>query len=299
MRKEAELLTLIYADDTVQYRDHVYPAGFIAVQAMNIPRESLEEALPLCRRVASVNTMLHTGVADKTAMNSARLAAHPLLKLIAKYEPFTFLSAPELAQRLDQAFTVDAFKKIRAFSNIVLSEKMNETAKEKYVPTQDLLALAPTMANYYDAITMLQEHIAPFAENLDAAHAARTKEAYLSQFSQSFPQDFLMGDGTDTDGVGTDKDENGLNAIDYVQELKDRGYTVVTVLFLSSSVASHDPEAWLSSCASLGTDDKPLFWRLDSADEEAVAALADEIMETLKTEFTEEKTGTGNRSEVN
>ena len=108
----------------------------------------------------------------------------------------------------------------------------------------------------------------------------------------------LMGDGTDTDGVGTDKDENGLNAIDYVQKLKDRGYTVVSVLFLSSSVASHDPEAWLSSCASLGTDDKPLFWRLDSADEEAVAALADEIMETLKTEFTEEITGTGNRSEA-
>ena len=198
MKKEAELLTLIYADDTVQYRDHVLPAGSIAVQAMNIPRESLEEALPLCRRVASVNTMLHTGVADKTAMDSARMAAHPLLKLIAKYEPFTFLSAPELDQRLDQAFTVDAFKKIRAFSNIVLSEKMNETAKEKYVATQDLLALAPIMANYYDAITMLQEHIAPFAEKLDTAHTPRTKEAYLSQFSQSFPQDFLMGDGTDS-----------------------------------------------------------------------------------------------------
>ena len=129
MRKEAELLTLIYADDTVQHRDHVFPAGSIAVQAMNIPRESLEEALPLCRRVAAVNTMLHTGVADKTAMNSARLAAHSLLKLIANYEPFTFLGAPELNQRLDQAFTVDAFKKIRAFSNVVLSERMDETAK--------------------------------------------------------------------------------------------------------------------------------------------------------------------------
>lgn len=198
MRKETELLTLIYADDTVQYRDHVSPAGSIAVQAMNIPRESLEEALPLCKRVASVNAMLHTGVADKTAMNSARMAAHPLLKLIAKYEPFTYLNAPELDQRLDQAFTVDAFKKIRAFSNTVLSEKMNETAKEKYVPTQDLLALAPTMANYYDAITMLQEHISPFAEKLDAAHAPRTREASLTQFSQSFPQDFLMGDGTDS-----------------------------------------------------------------------------------------------------
>jgi len=198
MRKEAELLTLIYADDTVQYRDHIYPAGSIAVQAMNIPKGSLEQALPLCKRVASVNTMLHTGVADQTAMNSARLAAHPLLKLIAKYEPFTFLSASELDRRLDQAFTVDAFKKIQAFSQIVLNEKMNETAKGKYIPTQDLLALAPMMANYYDAITMLQDHISPFAEKLDAAHAPRTREAYLIQFSQSFPQDFLMGNGTDS-----------------------------------------------------------------------------------------------------
>ena len=197
-RKDAELLTLIYADNTVQYRDHVSPAGSIAVQAMTIPRESLEDALPLCKRVASVNTMLHTGVTDKTAMNSARMAAHPLLKLIAKYEPFTFLSAPELDQRLDQAFTVDAFKKIRAFGSLLANEKMNETAKEKYIPTQDLLALAPMMSNYYDAITMLQEHISPFAEKLDAMHAPRTKEAYLSQFSQSFPQDFLMGDGTDS-----------------------------------------------------------------------------------------------------
>ena len=99
-------------------------------------------------------------------MYSARLAAHPLLKLIVKYEPFTFLSAPELDQRLDRAFTMDAFKKIRAFSSMLLSEKMNETAKEKFIPTQNLLALAPTMANYYDAITMLQEHIyiPPFCE---------------------------------------------------------------------------------------------------------------------------------------
>ena len=94
----------------------------------------------------------------------------------------------------------------------------------------------------------------------------------------------LMGDGTDTDGLGTQEDENGFNAIDYVRKLKNRGYTVVSVLFLSSTVASNDPEAWLSSCASPGADGQPLFWRLESADEEAVAALADDIMETLRAE---------------
>ena len=198
MKKETEIATLIYADDTVQYRDRVLPAGAIACMALNIPKESLAEALPLCKRVASVNTMFHTGVLDKTAMSSARGASHPLMKLIAKHEPFTFFDAPELDQRLDQAFTVDAFKKIRAFSNIVLNEKMNEEAKKKYIPTQVLLALAPTMANYYDAITMLQDHISPFAEKLDAENQPRTKEAYLTQFSHSFPKNFLIGDGTDS-----------------------------------------------------------------------------------------------------
>ena len=198
MKKEAEMLTLIYADDTVRYREQAFPAGSIAVQAMNIPKESLEEALPLCQRVSSVNTMLHTGIADKTAMNSARLAAHPLLKLIAKHPPFTFLGAPELDQRLDQAFTVEAFKKIQAFGNTVLNGQMDEAAKEKYVPTQDLLALAQMMANYYDAITILQTHISPFAEKLDAENMPRTKETYLIQFSKSFPKDFLIGDGTDS-----------------------------------------------------------------------------------------------------
>ena len=198
LEKESGMLTLIFADDTVQYRDKILPTGSIACMAMNIPRESLEEALPLCRRVASVNTMFQTRVADKTAMNSARQAAHPLLKLIAKYEPFTFLALPELDQRLDQAFTVEAFKKIQAFTKIVLNERMTEEAKEKYVPTQDLLALAPMMANYYDAITMLQEHISPFAEKLASENHPRTKEAYLAQFSQSFPKDFLIADGTDS-----------------------------------------------------------------------------------------------------
>ena len=197
-KKEAEITTLIYADDTVEYMDSILPAGAIACMALNIPKESLEEALPLCKRVAAVNTMFHTGVVDKTAMSSAGLAAHPLLKLIAKHEPFTFFDVPEMDQRLDQAFTVDAFKKIRAFSNIVQNEKMNEEVKKKYIPTQVLLALAPMMANYYDAITMLQAHISPFAEKLDAEDQPRTKEAYLTQFSQSFPKNFLIGDGSDS-----------------------------------------------------------------------------------------------------
>ena len=197
-KKEAEITTLIYADDTVEYMGSVFPAGAIACMALNIPKESLAEALPLCKRVAAVNTMFHTGVVDKTAMSSAGLAAHPLLKLIAKHEPFTFFDAPEMDQRLDQAFTVDAFKKIRAFSNIVQNEKMNEEVKKKYIPTQVLLALAPMMANYYDAITMLQEHISPFSEKLDTEDQPRTKEAYLTQFSQSFPKNFLIGDGSDS-----------------------------------------------------------------------------------------------------
>lgn len=60
LEKESALLTLIFADDTVQYRDRILPTGSIACMAMNIPKEALEKSLPLCQRIAAVNTMLHT-----------------------------------------------------------------------------------------------------------------------------------------------------------------------------------------------------------------------------------------------
>lgn len=198
LEKESAMLTLIFADDTVQYRDRIMPTGSVACQAMNIPKEALEESLPYCQRIAAVNAMLRTGVTDKSAMGSARLAAHGLLKLMARHEPFTFFANPELDQRLDQVFTVEAFKKIRAFNSAVQNGQMDEEAEKKFGPTKDLLGLAPSLANYYDAITMLQEHIAPFADRLDGQDSPRTKEAYLSQFSQSFPEDFVMGNGSDS-----------------------------------------------------------------------------------------------------
>ena len=198
LEKEAAMLTLIFADDTVQYRDRILPTGSVACQAMNIPKEALEASLPYCQRIAAVNTTLRTGVADKSAMGSARLAAHELLKQITRHEPFTFLDNTKLDQRLDQVFTVEALKKIWAFNSAVQNGQMDEKAEKKYGPTKDLLGLAPSLANYYDAITMLQEHIAPFADRLDGQDSPRTKEAYLSQFSQSFPEDFVMGNGSDS-----------------------------------------------------------------------------------------------------
>lgn len=198
LEKESAMLTLIFADDTVQYRDQILPTGSIACMAMSIPRKALEESLPLCKRVAAVNIMLHTGTADKTAMKSACLAAHNLLKLMAQHEPFTFFANPKLDQRLDQVFSMEAFKKIPAYNKAMLSGQMDEEAGKRYGPTKDLLGLAPALSNYFDAITVLQKHIGPFAEKLDGKNQPRTKEAYLMQFSQSFPENFRIGDGTDS-----------------------------------------------------------------------------------------------------
>lgn len=47
LEKESALLTLIFADDTVQYREKILPTGSIACMAMNIPKEALEKSLPL------------------------------------------------------------------------------------------------------------------------------------------------------------------------------------------------------------------------------------------------------------
>lgn len=198
LEKESAMLTMIFADDTAQYRDQILPTGSVACMAMNIPKDTLEEAQPLCQRIAAVNTMLRTGIADKTVMNSACLAAHALLKLMAQHEPFTFLSNPKLDQRLDQVYSLEAFKNIYDFNAAILNGQMNEEIEAEFSATKDLMLLTPVLANYYDAVTMLQEHIAPFADQLDDRKVPRTKEAYLAQFSQSFPEDFRMGDSTDS-----------------------------------------------------------------------------------------------------
>ena len=197
-QKGSGMLSLTFIDDTVTYRGETRPTGSVACMAMNISKETVDAALPLCQRIAPVNTMLRTGVADKAAMNSARLAAHVLLRLIAQHEPFTFFTHPELERRLDQVFTMDAFKKIHAYQSTVLAGTLDDAAQEKFGPTIDLMMLTPVLANFSDAITLLQEHIVPFAEKLDKGNLPRTQEAYLAEFSESFPEDVHMGDGSDS-----------------------------------------------------------------------------------------------------
>ena len=197
-QKGSGMLSLTFIDDTVTYRGETRPTGSVACMAMNISKETVDAALPLCQRIAPVNTMLRTGVADKAAMNSARLAAHVLLRLIAQHEPFTFFTHPELERRLDQVFTMDAFKKIHAYQSTVLAGTLDDAAQEKFGPTIDLMMLTPALANFSDAITLLQEHIVPFAEKLDQGNLPRTQEAYLAEFSESFPEDVHMGDGSDS-----------------------------------------------------------------------------------------------------
>lgn len=192
------MLSLTFMGDTVTYRGETMPTGSIACMAMNISKETVNAALPQCQRIAPVNAMLRTGVADKASMNSARLAAHVLLRLIAQHEPFTFFTHPELDRRLDQVFTMEAFKKIHAYTSAMLAGTLDDAAQEKFGPTIDLVMLAPALANFSDAITLLQEHIVPFAEKLDKEKLPRTQEAYLAQFSESFPEDVHMGDGSDS-----------------------------------------------------------------------------------------------------
>lgn len=197
-RKGSGMLSLTFMGDTVTYRGETLPTGSIACMAMNISKETVNAALPQCQRIAPVNTMLRTGIADKASMNSARLAAHVLLRLIAQHEPFTFFTHPELDRRLDQVFTMEAFKKIHAYTSAMLAGTLDDAAQEKFGPTIDLMMLTPALANFSDAITLLQGHIVPFAEKLDIENRPRTQEAYLSQFSESFPEDAHMGDGSDS-----------------------------------------------------------------------------------------------------
>lgn len=57
-QKGSGMLSLTFIDDTVTYRGETRPTGSVACMAMNISKETVDAALPLCQRIAPVNTML-------------------------------------------------------------------------------------------------------------------------------------------------------------------------------------------------------------------------------------------------
>ena len=79
LEKESAMLTLIFADDTVQYRDKILPTGSIACMAMNIPKDSLDEALPYasgsrksiscCIQAPQTSLLFHAIVPTKRRIN--------------------------------------------------------------------------------------------------------------------------------------------------------------------------------------------------------------------------------------
>lgn len=189
-----QIQTLIFGDKTVTYVGKTYPTGSIACQALAIPDEVLTALLPLCCKIAPVNTLIKTQATDKGVLLAAGKAAHALFQLMGQYEPFTFMAQPEIHDRLDQVFTVDACKKIVPYYRKFSAQQIDDAAYERYSATADLILLTPAIANLYDALTTLQQKLGAFAAELDAADADRTQAAYLTTFNERFPADFRMGD---------------------------------------------------------------------------------------------------------
>ena len=198
LTKHSTMLDLIYADDTVQYSGKVMPAGSVACMALNISKEDLAAAKPLCQQIAPAEVTLLFPFVDEKDMESARIAAHSLVKIISRYELFSFFDVPNIDQWLDQVFSMKTVSRIPEFSKILSSGQMDDQTAEKYGPEITLQILAPFLVHFYDAVTQLQEHLAPFAETLDAPNKQRTKDAYLSQFSKSFPEEIHLGDGSNS-----------------------------------------------------------------------------------------------------
>ena len=109
------MLSLIVADDTVQYDGKDMPSGTMACAALNTEQETLDAAMPLCQRITRVNILLRTGNADRAVLASAGMTAHELLPLIGRCEPFAYLTHPELTERLDRIFSMDAFRKVNGY----------------------------------------------------------------------------------------------------------------------------------------------------------------------------------------
>ena len=198
LTKHSTMLDLIYADDTVQYSGKVMPAGSVACMALNISKEDLAAAKPLCQQIAPAEVTLLFPFVDEKDMESARIAAHSIVRIISRYELFSFFDVPNIDQWLDQVFSMKTASRIPEFSKILSSGQMDDQTAEKYGPEITLQILAPFLVHFYDAVTQLQEHLAPFAETLDAPNKQRTKDAYLFQFSKSFPEEIHLGDGSNS-----------------------------------------------------------------------------------------------------
>lgn len=200
LNKNSAMLTMIYADDTVQYRDAVMPAGTVACLALNIRKEDLEAAQPLCNQLAQIEASMALlfCFADEAMMDNARKAAHSLLRIISRYEPFGFLGSTELDQRLDLIYSTEAVNNLQEYRNALLQRQIDDEAIKKYGPTIELQILTPCLAHFYTAVTQLQQHLIPFAEKLDARSIQRTKETYLKQFNNSFPEQIRLGDDSDS-----------------------------------------------------------------------------------------------------
>lgn len=195
--KVVEILMLAFADSTVSYAGKVYPTGAVACMTMNMGSKIVEEMLPLCRKIAPLNTLIRTGGADKVTMIKAGEAAKELLRMLSDYEPFAWMKDPDVNVALDQAFSMEAYKKIHAYYNVLLSGGLDDEARKRFQPTMNLINLTPALANLSDGMQLLQERIAAFAEKLDAKDLPRTKEVYLEQFEKYFPESFRFGDNGD------------------------------------------------------------------------------------------------------
>ena len=143
LTKHSTMLDLIYADDTVQYSGKVMPAGSVACMALNISKEDLAAAKPLCQQIAPAEVTLLFPFVDEKDMESARIAAHSLVRIISRYELFSFFDVPNIDQWLDQVFSMKTVSRIPEFSKILSSGQMDDQKAEKYGPEITLQILAP------------------------------------------------------------------------------------------------------------------------------------------------------------
>jgi len=55
-----QVLTMTFGSDSVTYLGMTRPTGMIACKAMKIEEKTLDAILPLCQRIAPVNTLIKT-----------------------------------------------------------------------------------------------------------------------------------------------------------------------------------------------------------------------------------------------
>lgn len=166
-----DMLKLDFGREQVIYEGKTFPTGAIAVAALNMDQTIIDQMEPCCNALKSFRGAFNRGKVTDPLLISARQAALRILTQMADMPPFDHYKDAPLKNLVDETYTkanvmtATGLAKVDA-SVAVLTPQQHNALK--------MIRLTDVLANLADAVSILQQHIAPFAESMMDESCTRT-----------------------------------------------------------------------------------------------------------------------------